>query len=138
MSQNNDEKEEKTTKNPENRAENQPQGPTWTPETVTEIAKILKDLATEVMEKYAQVKKQDADAELRRLEIVGAHNRHLVYWLIAFLALTTILMGTLTFLNRVSGDALLFLAGTITGYIIGMIQHFVMSPVEGDEEETPE
>jgi len=45
-------------------------------------------------------------------------------------------MSWLTSVGKVSGDALLFLAGTITGYIFSMIVKFsgYAGPVEEDED----
>ena len=50
--------------------------------------------------------------------------------MVLFLTAIIGLMAFLTALGKVSGDALLFLAGTVTGYIIIMIQDFILSPIE--------
>jgi hypothetical protein len=44
-------------------------------------------------------------------------------------------MALLTFLGKVSGDALLFLVGIVVGYMMNMIQGLLYSPWENNEEE---
>ena len=44
-------------------------------------------------------------------------------------------MAVLTFLGKVSGDALLFMVGIVVGYLMNMIQGLLYSPWEGDQNE---
>jgi uncharacterized membrane protein YjjP (DUF1212 family) len=93
----------------------------WTPDKVENLIKLIDKLA----EKYITYKREEAQASNRYLEIETRHSRWLTAILAFFLALIVGLMSYLTLLNKVSGDALLFLVGTITGYVILFIQRLV-------------
>ena len=70
-----------------------------------------------------QYKKNEFEYKVKRVGSVSTHNRRLTYSMLAFLLGIVALMATLTWVGKVSGDALLFLAGTITGYIVIMVQN---------------
>ncbi len=106
--------------------ENQTKKSEWTPEAVEKLIKFIDTLA----EKYLKYKENENQSKANRLKTVSQHNRRLTYSLIAFMAAIISLMTVLTFFERVSGDALLFVVGTITGYIIIFIQRLVESPIE--------
>ena len=75
--------------------------------------------------------------EQREYEAEAAADRHAlrVLWvLMVFLGLLTLLMAWLTFEGRVSGDALLFLVGTVTGVILTMVQRHLFGGVTGGED----
>ncbi|MBI2125948.1 MAG: hypothetical protein HYU02_01335 [Thaumarchaeota archaeon] len=99
----------------------EPQKAEWTPESVENLIKLVDTLAG----KYITYKQNEAEADNKYLAIATRHNRNLTVALAGFLAIITSLMAYLTLLNRVSGDALLFLVGTITGYVIMFIQRLV-------------
>lgn len=99
----------------------QPTKSEWTPEKVENLIKLIDKLA----EKYITYKRDEAQADSKYLEIETRHNKWLTVILAGFLAVIVGLMSYLTLLNKVSGDALLFLVGTITGYIILFIQRLV-------------
>ena len=55
--------------------------------------------------------------------------------LMAFLALVILLMAWLVSINRVSGDALLFLVGTVSGYTLAIVtRHLFPTQVSIEEE----
>jgi hypothetical protein len=85
---------------------------------------------------YIDFKKTEFKAREERIVAIGKHNRHLTYSLLLFLLGVVALMTILTFLDKVSPDALLFLAGTIVGYMIVWVQGLIFAPteeaVEGD------
>lgn len=81
---------------------------------------------------YIDYRNKEFDYKVRRLGSVGAHNRRITYSLLGFLFLLISVMSVLTYLGKVSGDALLFLAGTITGYVILMVQNFTYPLVENE------
>ena len=64
------------------------------------------------------------------------HDWRIAWVSFVFLGVLVALMSWLTNVGKVSGDALLFLAGTITGYIFSMIVKFsgYAGPVEEDED----
>jgi hypothetical protein len=75
-----------------------------------------------LLEEWIQYQKERDAAILNRLNAVSKHNRRLSYSLILFLLAIVGGMGALTYIGKVSGDALLFLVGTVTGYVVLMIQ----------------
>jgi hypothetical protein len=119
-------KEDKSEDSKEPEGSDQPQENPWTPEAVESIIRLIDTLAKD----YLQFRREDSDAKVKRLSSVAGHNRRLIYSLVLFLTAIIGLMAFLTALGKVSGDALLFLAGTVTGYIIIMIQDFILSPIE--------
>jgi len=105
----------------------------WTPEMVKDVEKFIENLA----DRYLQFKKNEAEADQKYIEAAAKHNRHMTLILATFLAIITLAMGYLTINGRVSGDALLFLTGTITGYVLLFIQRLVLTsataPSEAEE-----
>lgn len=109
------------------------EGFVWSDETVKEAMELIKDLG----DKYLTYKKEEAEAikneaEGKRhyFETVSKHNQKMVYVLVSFLAAVVAFMSILTANKLVSGDALLFLVGTITGYLLLFIQRLVFSSHE--------
>jgi uncharacterized membrane protein YkgB len=90
----------------------------WSPEAIENLIKFVDELAG----KYITYFQQKAQSENQYMEAAAKHNRHLVYTLSAFLGIVVVLMSYLAIIKVVSGDALLFLVGTITGYILLFIQ----------------
>lgn len=69
--------------------------------------------------------------------MLGHHNRRLSISLITFLLMVVGLISGLNLYDKVSGDALFFLVGTVTGYVVVMIQDlleplFIPQPKEED------
>jgi hypothetical protein len=87
-------------------------------------------LGTNLADKYLTYKKNEAEARRHYFETVSTHNRRMIYILLAFLVGVVAFMSFLTWFGRVSGDALLFLVGTITGYIIVSVQRLVFPSEE--------
>jgi len=114
---------------------NQPTG--WTPEDVEALIRLgMEFLGTNLADKYLTYKKNDAEARRHYFESVSTHNRRMIYLLIAFLTGIVAFMSFLSWYGKVSGDALLFLVGTITGYIIISVQRLVFPSEEPPTEET--
>jgi len=105
--------------------------PVWRPEDVHNLIEMLRSLGKE----YIDYKNKEFDYKVRRLSSVGAHNRRITYSLPGFLIATIIAMSALTLLGKVSGEALLFLVGTVTGYVIVMIQQLTYPLFEGEPTE---
>ena len=101
----------------------------WTEEIVREVLDFVKDLAN----KYLTFKKNEAEAKQKKFEAKSRHNRNMVIGLVMFLSVIVLGMSYLTLNGKVSGDALLFLIGTITGYVLLFIQRLVFT----SEEEEP-
>jgi hypothetical protein len=105
----------------------------WTPEAVKDVENFIEHLA----DKYLSYKKNEADADQRRFEAETKHNRNMVISLIVFLSFIVLGMSYLTLSGHVSGDALLFLIGTITGYVLMFVQRLVFAHRGKEVEELP-
>lgn len=93
----------------------------WTPELVRELGDRLVNLA----DKLISYKRNEAEANNKYLHTVTKHNRDILVTLVVFLGIIIAFMSYLTLSGRVSGDALLFLVGTVTGYVIILIQRLI-------------
>ena len=93
-------------------------------------------LGTNLADKYLTYKKNEAESRRHYLESVSTHNRRMIHILIGFLIGIVGFMSILTWFGKVSGDALLFLVGTVTGYIIISVQRLVFPSKEPPTEET--
>ena len=97
----------------------------WTPGDVDRTLKTVDGMLNGLGEKFVTYKRDEAQADNQFLKTAGAHNRQLLVSLLIFLGGLVVLMGYLAALKVVSGDALLFLAGTITGYLIVLVQRLI-------------
>jgi hypothetical protein len=88
--------------------------------------------------KYITYFEKKAVAQDRTLATVTKHSMILTLILATFLAVIVGLMGFLTYVGKVSGDALLFLVGTVTGYILLFIQRLTKSVLAGGSEDEDE
>lgn len=99
----------------------------------------LSELVTAVMplaKEYVDLQKSKFDFTVKRDERAGTHNRKLTSYLLIFLGTVIGIMAVLTFLGKVSGDALLFMVGIVVGYLMNMIQGLLYSPWDNDEIES--
>jgi len=123
----------KETKKPsEEKAETK--GFVWTREAIKDVEEFIEHLA----DKYLTYKKDEAEAEKKYFEAMAKHNRNMVIVLAVFLSVIVLGMSYLTLNGHVSGDALLFLIGTITGYVLLFIQRLVFPGGKVSIEEEPE
>jgi hypothetical protein len=108
----------------------------WTSENIETLLKIAKELlGTNLADKWITYKKTNADLRRQHFESVSTHNRRMIYALILFLIGVIGFMSSLTWFGKVSSDALLFLVGTVTGYIILSVQRLVFPSEEPPVEE---
>jgi hypothetical protein len=105
----------------------------WGPEEVANLIRLVDDLAA----KYIDFFQKKATAQNTYMESASKHNRRLVYTLSVFLGIVVFLMSYLAIIKVVSGDALLFLVGTITGYVLLFIQRLTFG-IKPDNPEIPE
>ncbi len=113
-----------------NKTSDEPPTSPWTPEVIKDFIEQLKPLA----DSYLQLKQNSLDAQIKKINTIGLHNRRLVYWMVGFLLGVIAFMSVLTFYGKVNGEALLFLVGTVTGFLIVLIQQLLVSPIEESEE----
>ena len=106
----------------------------WTREAIKDVEDFIEHLA----DKYLTYKKDEAEAEKKYFEAMARHNRNMVIVLVVFLSVIVLGMSYLTLKGHVSGDALLFLIGTITGYVLLFIQRLVFPSGKVSIEEEPE
>jgi putative flippase GtrA len=111
----------------------EPKGFVWTEETVKDAMDLIKDLGN----KYLTYKKDEADSRKKYFEAMAKHNKNMTLILVLFLSIIVAVMSYLTLSGHVSGDALLFLIGTITGYVLLFVQHLVFSNREESPTEEP-
>src|SRR5438876_7622619 len=94
----------------------------WTPEMVHEVVAGITAVIKEYGDRYIGLTEKKFDHEIR-MSTAGAKAD---WWVLAiflgFLAFVVGLMVWLTLVGRVSGDALLFLVGTISGYVLVIVQ----------------
>jgi hypothetical protein len=87
-------------------------------------------------DRYLTLKQNESESRTKYFQQASKHNRNMLYVMILFLAVVIAFMSLLTYLGTVSGDALLFLVGTVTGYMISFIQKLVSPTEEQPLEET--
>lgn len=101
----------------------------WTPELVKEVFRDINNLA----DKWITYKQNEAEADNKYILVASNHNRYVLYTLVLFLGAVIAFMSYLTLTERVSGDALLFLVGTVTGYVIVFIQRIIFGSGSNSE-----
>ncbi len=104
----------------------------WKPEDIVAFLKAIEPYA----DKYLQFQRDKAESEHRFARLGTTHDWRIATVSFVFLGALVAVMSWLTAIGRVSGDALLFLVGTITGYIFSMIVKFRWygEPVEEEYE----
>ena len=103
----------------------------WTREAIKDVEGFIEHLA----DRYLTYKKNEVEAKQKYFEAMARHNRNMVIALVVFLSVIVVGMSYLTLNGYVSGDALLFLIGTITGYVLLFIQRLVFTGAEAPSEE---
>jgi len=98
----------------------------WTEKAIRDVEEFIEHLA----DRYLTFKKDEAEATKKYFEAMAKHNRNMVIILVVFLSVIVLGMSYLTLNGHVSGDALLFLIGTITGYVLLFIQRLVVTRAE--------
>lgn len=106
----------------------------WTEKAIKDVEDFIEGLA----DRYLTYKKNEAEARQKYFEATARHNRNMVIVLVVFLSLIVVGMSYLTLEGHVSGDALLFLIGTITGYVLLFVQRLVFARWKVSLEEEPE
>ncbi len=106
----------------------------WTQEA-QEALKDVEGFVEHLADKYLTFNKSKTEAKQKYFEAIAKHNRNMVIALILFLSVIVVGMSYLTVKGYVSGDALLFLIGTITGYVLLFIQRLVFTSGEVTVEE---
>jgi hypothetical protein len=104
----------------------------WKPEDIVAFLKAIEPYA----DKYLQFQRDKAQTEHQFARLGTSHDWRIAVASFVFLGALVAAMSWLTSIGRVSGDALLFLVGIITGYIFSIIVKFRWSGAPVEEEET--
>jgi len=119
-------KDEKNKRIKEMKTKTQQIGSPWDAEAIKDLEIFIIDLlGKNLADKYLTFRKDESEARTHYFETISTHNRNMTFILIIFLSAVVAFMSYLTVLGLVSGDALLFLIGTITGYVLLFIQRLV-------------
>jgi hypothetical protein len=94
----------------------------WTPETIREAAAALIGVIKEFGDRYIALKEKEFDHEARLATGQAKADWRVLGIFLGFLAFVVGLMTYLALNGRVSSDALLFLVGTISGYVLVIVQ----------------
>lgn len=84
---------------------------------------------------YMTYKEKESDSKIKYFQQASKHNRNVLYAMTVFLIGVIAFMSFLTWIDKVSGDALLFLVGTVVGYLILFIQRLASPTQEQPIEE---
>jgi len=97
-----------------------PPPPPWKSEDWVAFFKAVEPYA----DKFLQFVRERGEEEHKLARLGTSHDWRIATVSFVFLGALVAAMSWLTAIGRVSGDALLFLVGTITGYIFSMIVKF--------------
>lgn len=89
---------------------------------VEQLTPILAPAINDLLNEGRKTEQMRIEEGRKTEQMRRSHSKNLAILLIGFLLIIIVVMGFLTFKGKVSGDALLFLAGTVVGYVINMIQ----------------
>ena len=106
-----------------------PPNKNWTAEDWTKFFEVAGPIGKFLVEQWRWKVEKDAELE----EKSQKHVLRLVFALMAFLGAIIAGVGVLTFYGKVSGDALLFLVGTVTGVLLAIVQRYLF---EAEPEES--
>ena len=103
----------------------------WTPEMV----KTILDGVTPLADRFINLKEKEFDHNVKMEKATSKAAWWILFILMVFLGSIIGLVSWLVVLGKVSGDALLFLIGTVAGYVLAMVQrHLFPEIVEVPEE----
>lgn len=99
------------------------------PEDWAKLVEVFGPVGKYLVESWRWKVEQDAKIEVVRTR----HAFHVMGMLMGFLGGVIALMAWLTYTGRVSGDALLFLVGTVSGVTLVMIQRYLFEAEPADD-----
>ncbi|MCI4327290.1 MAG: hypothetical protein L3K16_06625 [Thermoplasmata archaeon] len=105
-----------------------PQGKPLTPEDWANLVETFGPVGKWLGEQWRWKVEKDAEENKRAAE----HSFRVILSLMGFLAGIIAVMSVLTYYGRVSGDALLFLVGTVSGVTLVMIQRYLFESEPDD------
>jgi len=103
----------------------------WTPEEIQSFVGVLATAAERLGDKYIAFSREKWLHEVAMENATSKADWKVLAILMLFLGVVIALMVGLVLAGRVSGDALLFLVGTVSGYIFALVQrHLFPETVE--------
>ncbi len=97
----------------------------WTPEMVKTILEGITPLGN----RFIDLKEKEFANKVEMEKAVSRSSWWVLFVFMVFLAVIIALMVSLVFAGRVSGDALLFLVGTVAGYVMSIVQRHLFPEV---------
>jgi hypothetical protein len=97
----------------------------WTPEMVKAIIDSLRPLG----ERFIGLQERRFEHELALEKTTSRASWYVLLILMVFLTVVIAAMVLLVLNNKVSGDALLFLVGTVSGYILAIVQRHLFPEI---------
>lgn len=103
----------------------------WTPEMV----KTILDGITPLGNRFIDLKEKEFAHKVEMEKAVSKASWWVLFVLMVFLSGIILLMSWLVSIGKVSGDALLFLVGTVAGFVLSIVQrHLFPEVIEVPEE----
>ncbi len=109
----------------------EPKPSPWTPEMVREILSGITDLA----DRFLTLEEGRLKHKIQKSETEAKAGWSVLGIMLIFLGIIVALMAWLTFADKVSGDALLFLTGTIVGWVLSIVYRHLFPPIFVTEED---
>ncbi len=107
-------------------------GPQWSEEKT----QIIIDGLLKAADRYLTLRETETKHETTYIEATSAHDRRVIYILLGFLgALMAGLMG-LTWIEKITGEALLFAVGLTIGFVFALIHRFIFGSQRTPAEES--
>lgn len=108
--------------------------PGWTPEMVEALGKNI----LPYVDRFLSLRESELKHDARVVRDESAHQRKTTLALLAFAGVVIIAMSVLTAVGHVSGDALLFLVGTVVGAAFSLLQRQLFEQRVGASSENGE
>ena len=97
------------------------QGTPWSDEKT----KIVIDGLLKAADRYLSLREKDAEHETKYVEATSKHDRKIIVVLLIFLGSLIGALIWLTWLDKISGESLLFAIGLTIGFIFALIHRFI-------------
>ncbi len=103
----------------------------WTEPETRDFITALGTVGNQLGDRYIEFKKEEWRQDVAMQNAQSKADWRVLGLLMLFLAVVIVLMVWLVFVGKVSGDALLFLVGSVSGYIFALVQrHLFPEAVE--------
>ncbi len=97
------------------------QGEPWSEEKT----QIIIDGVLKAADRYLALREKDSQHEAKYVETTSAHDRRIIVILFGFLGALMGALIWLTWVDKISGEALLFAIGLTIGFVFALIHRFI-------------